>query len=143
MLIREGTAGTLRNFIVMGFKEYGINIDQAATVTQLLNGALTFGNGIVFNNGLIAGRTDLDLMAAPLAGNSTIRVGGTNDPGLINPYNHTDPNYRPASTTSLAMQLAPATPPNDGFFEIAPFIGALGTDPARDWTIGWTSYDRP
>ncbi|MCC7034142.1 MAG: hypothetical protein IT179_15075 [Acidobacteria bacterium] len=140
MLIREGTAGTFRNFIVLGFKEYGINIDQNATIAQLQNGALTFANGIVFGNGLIAGRTNLDSAAAPLAANPTIRVGGSNDPGLVDPFNHAAPNYRPASNTSLAMQLAPATPPNDGFFEIAPFIGALGPDAAQDWTLGWTSY---
>ncbi|MGE3189937.1 MAG: hypothetical protein AB7N90_09670, partial [Vicinamibacterales bacterium] len=59
MLIREGTAGTFRNFIVMGFKEYGINVDQSATQVQLASGALTFANGIIFNNGLISGRTNL------------------------------------------------------------------------------------
>ncbi|MDH4065992.1 MAG: hypothetical protein OEW19_16455, partial [Acidobacteriota bacterium] len=142
MLIREGTAGTFRNFIVLGFKEYGINIDQDSTVEQLRNGNLTFGNGIVFNNGLIAGRSNLDSNAAPLALIPTMRVGGSNDPGLIDPYNHTNPNYRPASNTSLALQLAPATPPNDGFFEIAPYIGALGLDPAQDWTVGWTNFEQ-
>lgn len=140
-LIREGTAGTLRNFIVIGFKEYGVNIDHTATIAQATSGALSFGNGIVFNNGLISSRTNLDSAAAPFLGsNATIRVGGANDPGLIDPYNHSAPNYRPASTTSLAMTLAPATPPNDGFFEIAQYIGALGPDPAQDWTLGWTSY---
>lgn len=143
MLIREGTAGTFRNFIVLGFKEFGINIDQAATVTQLNSGALTFANGIVFTNGLIAGRTNLDSMAAPLGSVASIRVGGATDPGLTDPFNHTNPNYRPASTTSLAMTLTPAIPPNDGFFEIAMYIGALGTDPAQDWTQGWTSFARP
>lgn len=140
-LIREGTAGTFRNFIIIGFKEYGINIDQNATIAQAENGALNFGNGIIFNNGLISGTANLDSAAAPfINGNSTIRVGGGNDPGLIDPYNHEAPNYRPASTTSLAMTLSPATPPNDGFFEIAPYIGALGPDPAQDWTLGWTDY---
>lgn len=141
MLIREGTAGTFRNFIIMGFKEWGLNIDQTATVAQATSGALTFGNAIIFNNGLIAGRANLDPMATPfITVNSTIRVGGSNDPGLIDPYNHDAPNYRPASMTSLAMTLTPAVPPNDGFFEIAQYIGALGPDPAQDWTQGWTSY---
>lgn len=141
MLIREGTAGTFRNFIIMGFKEWGLNIDQAATVAQAQSGALTFGNAIIFNNGLIAGRANLDPMAAPfITANPTIRVGGSNDPGLIDPYNHSAPNYRPASMTSLAMTLTPAVPPNDGFFEIANYIGAVGPDPAQDWTQGWTSF---
>lgn len=141
MLVREGTAGTFRNFIVTGFKEYGVNIDHSATIAQATSGALNFGNAIVFNNGLIAGRANLDSTALPILGtNPTILVGGSNNPGLVDPYNHASPNYRPASTTSLAMTHAPAVPPNDGFFEVAMFIGALGADPAQDWTTGWTSY---
>ncbi len=140
-LIREGSAGTFRNFIVMGFKEFGINIDQTATVTQATLGTLTFGNGIIFNNGLIAGRANLDPDSAPfITGNPTILVGGANDPGLIDPYNHTNPNYRPASNLSLAMTHPYATPPMDGFFEFAPYVGALSFDPAQDWTVGWTDF---
>lgn len=140
-LIREGTAGTFRNFIVMGFKEYGINVDQTATVAQLNSGALSFGNGILINNGLISGRTHLDAMAAPLGSNPSILVGGSNDPGLVDPYNHTNPNYQPASMTSLAMTHPAAVQPNDGFFEIALYIGAMA--PGQDWTAGWASFDRP
>ncbi|MGE0043524.1 MAG: T9SS C-terminal target domain-containing protein [Vicinamibacterales bacterium] len=146
MLIREGTAGTFRNFIVMGFKEYGINVDQSATQVQLASGALTFANGIIFNNGLISGRTNLDSAAAPIAGMPNILVGGSNDPGLVNPYDHYNPDYRPSSTASLAMTLTPATPPNDGFFEIAPYIGAFMPGDAGNWMAGgWTdfNYDRP
>jgi len=140
-LIREGTAGTFRNFIIMGFKEWGLNIDQSATVTQATTGALTFGNGIIFNNGLIAGRANLDPMAAPfIEADPTVLVGGANDPGLIDPYNHANPNYRPASILSLAMTHPAAPQPVDGFFEFAPYIGALSSDPAQDWTLEWTDY---
>jgi hypothetical protein len=141
MLIREGTAGTIRNFIVIGFKEYGVNIDQTATVTQLNNGTLSFANGIIYNNGLIAGRANLDPMAQPLASNSSILIGGSNDPGLVDPYNHTAPNYQPASNSSLAMTHQAAVQPNDGFFEIALYLGAMA--PGQDWTAGWTSFARP
>ena len=60
---------------------------------------------------------------------------------LIDPYNLTAPNWRPMPD-SPALTLAPATPPNDGFFEIALFRGALDADPAKDWTLGWTSYEQ-
>lgn len=139
MLIREGTAGTIRNFIVLGFKEYGINVDHNATIAQGQSGALSFDNGIVFNNGLIGGRTNLDSAAAPFINpKANIRVGGANDPGLVNPYDHANPDYRPTGPTSLAMQLTPATPPNDGFFEIAPYIGAF--DNVTNWMAGWTAF---
>jgi hypothetical protein len=37
--------------------------------------------------------------------------------------------------------MAPATPPNDGFFQVTSFIGALSPDPAQDWTReGWTDF---
>jgi hypothetical protein len=141
MLLREGTAATIRNFIVMGFKEFGINVDQTATVQQVRNGNLTLANGILFQNGLLSDRAHFDDDAAPFfAGSSTIRVG---DPGLIDPFNHEHPNYRPRGAATLAGgQLAPATPPNDGFFEVTTFIGALSPDPAQDWTRGWTDFEQ-
>lgn len=140
MIVREGTAGTFRNFIVMGFREWGINIDHGATVRQAELGNLTFGNGILFNNGLQRGRGHLDPDAARfIANNPTILIG--RDPGLIDPYNREVPNFRPAGAATLAGgQLAPAIPPNDGFFQAVPFIGALGPDPEEDWTTGWTTW---
>ena len=61
------------------------------------------------------------------------------DPELTDPYNQGNPNFRPRST-SPALFLPTAVPPNDGFFQIAQFIGALSSDPAADWTAGWTSF---
>jgi hypothetical protein len=142
MEIREGTAGTIRNFIVMGFKEYGIDFSNASTLTQARQGTLSLANGILFNNGILPGHGHFDSDATPfLTQVATILVN--RDPGLIDPYNHDAPNYRPASIATLAGgQLAPAIPPNDGFFEVTTFIGALSPDPAQDWTRGWTNFDR-
>jgi hypothetical protein len=61
------------------------------------------------------------------------------NPGLIAPFNRTAPNWRP-QPGSAALLRTPATPPNDGFFEIANFIGALGPDEEADWTQGWTTF---
>jgi hypothetical protein len=141
LLIREGTAGTLRNFIVLGFKEWGVNIDQNATIVQAEQGALTFRNGIVHGNGIVAGRGDLDAAAQPfLTAGEEIRF---DDPGLIDPYNHTSPNFRPFAGALAAGGMPAATPPGDGFFEAAPYVGALSPDPALDWTTGWTDYSAP
>jgi hypothetical protein len=138
--IREGTAGTFRNFIVMGFKEYGIDISNTLTIANGNSGALSFGSGILFNNAVLPGHADFDSDARKIpsiSSNPTVVAG---NPGLVAPYNHTNPDYRPASPTSLAMTLGFAIPPNDGFFEIAPYIGAVGPDPASDWTKGWTDF---
>ena len=140
MEIREGTAGTIRNFIVMGFKENGIDYSNTATLQQAALGTLSLGSGIVFGNGLLAGTANLDSNARPILSNvHSVLVGGANDPGLINPFDQASPNFRPAPG-SLAMIHSPALQPNDGFFDVALFIGALGPDPALDWTLGWTSY---
>jgi len=142
MELRAGTAGTIRNFIVMGWKEYGLDISETATITQAQIGALNFGNGIFFNNAVLPGRANLDSDSAKIpaiANNPTILFD--QDPGLIDPYNHLEPNFRPASTASLAMTAAAALPPNDGFFDMALYIGALSADPAQDWTqTGWADF---
>ena len=138
--IREGTAATIRNFIVMGFKENGIDYSNTSTVAQAAAGTLTLSHGIVFNNGSLAGANFDSDSRRFLPQVSTIREA---DPGLIDPYNLDNPNFRPSSVATLAGgQLAPATPPNDGFFEVTTFIGALSPDPALDWTHGWTNFDR-
>ena len=139
--IREGTAGIIRNFIVMGFKEYGIDFSNASTLNQWSSGALSLSNGIVFGNGRLPGTADLDGDSRPRVGAVSSVLVGT-DPGLIDPYNLDAPNFRPDIATPAGGQLAPATPPNDGFFEVTTFIGALSPDPALDWTQGWTNFDR-
>jgi hypothetical protein len=84
MEIREGAAG-IRNFIVMGFKENGIDYSSTATLQQAALGTLSLGNGIVFGNGLLAGTADSTRTPDRFSHVHSLLVGGTNDPGLINP----------------------------------------------------------
>jgi hypothetical protein len=42
--------------------------------------------------------------------------------------------------TLAGGQLAPIVPPNDGFFEVTTYIGAVAPAPADDWTRGWTAF---
>ncbi len=135
MILREGTAGIIRNFIVMGFKSDGIRVANTSTLAQVANGELSVRHGIVFQNG-----TNLPGNAATLvaAAGGTIDVV---DPQLIRPYDLINPGFRPApGSPPMLMSFEP--PPNDGFFEPAPFRGALSSDPAQDWTLGWTNYDQ-
>ena len=132
---REGTAGILRNFIVTGFKAAGLDVRNNSTLAQVASGDLSARHGIVFGN-----RPNLASGAATLvsaAGGSIAQA----DPELIRPFDHASPVFRPAPG-SPAVLLSSEVPPNDGFFEIAPFRGALNDDPAEDWTLGWTSYDQ-
>ena len=141
MLIREGTAGTFRNFVVTGFKEDGLDIDQAATFRQLDTGALEITHGIYFNNGP---NFDNDgsqaAVAAYVAATPTITVA---NPLLGDPFNLTNPNFRPAAFSPAVDGTLPfALPPNDGFFEVALYRGALQPGLATDWTQGWTNYEQ-
>ncbi|MBA3948690.1 MAG: hypothetical protein H0X44_01945 [Acidobacteria bacterium] len=133
MTLREGTAGTIRNAIVYGFKGNGVQVSTNATLAQAASGALSLKNTIIFNNG-----TNLHSSTAGLQANA----GGTlfiQDPQLLEPFNLTAPQFRPAPG-SPAMTLAFAVPPNDGFFEVARFIGALSATAEEDWTRGWTNF---
>ena len=142
MRLRVGTAGIIRNFIVMGFKDRGIDVRDAAALPLIANGTLAVTNGIIFQTG--SGGTgywgsSAQSAAGRAAWGSTIAEG--QDPQLVAPYNRTAPDWRPVAG-SPALTRTPAVPPIDGFFEFANFIGALGPDLANDWTRGWTFYGR-
>jgi hypothetical protein len=133
MTLREGTAGTLRNVIVIGFKTSGAAVSNASTQAQVRSGALSLANAILFGN-----RQNVPSSASTLvtANSGTIQQV---DPMLVDPFNLDAPDFRPRPD-SPALSLAPAIPPNDGFFEVALYRGALGEDPAKDWTRGWTTF---
>ena len=71
LLLREGTAATIRNFIIIGFKEGAIDIDHAATFDQVTSGELTLESGIVYGNCVVDGcdgefKPDSDDASAPI-----------------------------------------------------------------------------
>lgn len=136
LTLREGTAGTIRNFIVMGFKDRGVEVSTAATLGQAAIGALSLRNGILFGN-----NPNVHSSANTLVANADGTIAQV-DPELVDPFNHAAPDFRPRPG-SPAVRLAPAVPPNDGFFEIAQFLGALDVDPEKDWTRGWTNFEQP
>ena len=151
MLLREGTSATIRNFIVLGFKEASIDIDHTATYDQVDNGSLTLASGIIHGNCSVSGcdgqfRPDSDDAAATTPTKDFV-TGSANvsfaDPMLAAPFRLSNPDYRPAATSpALTGGVAPATPPNDGFFEVAQFIGAVGpAGGGKDtWWQGWTDF---
>ena len=141
MLLREGTAATIRNFIVTGFKEDGLDIDQAATFVQIAQGNLQMSHGIFFDNGPnFDDDSDEAAVAAYVAGIPTIDVI---DPALVAPFNLENPDFKPTPNSPAVDGTLPfAVAPNDGFFEVALYRGALSADPAADWTVGWTNYEQ-
>jgi hypothetical protein len=141
ILLREGTAATIRNSIVMGFKEVGLNINDSATFTVAAEGGIKLGNMIFFDN-------NPNFADDPGEGPFTTKEFAERNPTIVvmDPM----PDFRPQSESpAVNGELAVALPPNDGFFEPANFIGALTTSRDADpdvpylgnWLQGWTNFE--
>jgi hypothetical protein len=139
--IRRGTAFTLRNFLITGFKTSGPQIVDAATLNEINIGTSQMGNGVIWNIGTPANA--IHASVAPFVNSGRFpNIRANVDGGLsAECFNHENPNFQPTSVATLAGgQLAPALPPNDGFFEAVTYLGAVPPAPADDWTRGWTAY---
>jgi hypothetical protein len=137
ILLRVGTHGQFRNFIVTGFKNVGLEIRDDATFEGFNNGSLSLRGFLFFNNrnnnpNIAAGAT----LAAVQA--NGVKVQET-DPLLQDPFDDTAPDFRPAAG-SPALDAANVEPPfaNDSFFVATDFVGAF--DANEDWTLGWVNY---
>jgi hypothetical protein len=144
MLLREGTAGIMKNGIVTGFKEIGIEIDHRATFTQAAAGELVLESMIVHGNGQNFSTDGSESPAPPfttLQYMTTIAQNiSTANPELLDHLQLIGPDFRPSPTSPAATGAVPvaALPDDgDGFWEPAPFIGGMG--PTDDWTAGWTT----
>src|SRR5687767_8440958 len=137
--LRRGTAFTIRNFLVTGFKTVGFQISDTSTTAQVNNGTSQMGAGVAWN---IA--TPMHSSVTPFITSGrfpNVRTGV--DPGVSTAAcsNHEAPNFQPSSIATLAGgQMAPIQPPIDGFFEAVTFIGAVPPAPAANWMAGWTAF---
>jgi hypothetical protein len=137
--IRRGTAFTVRNFLVTGFKTTGFQIADANTLAQVENGTSQLGAGVFWN----IGTSPIHASIAPYVNSGRFPNVRSGVDGGLSPAcsDHANPNFQPVSSATLAGgQLTPIQPPNDGFFEPVSFIGAVPPPPADDWTRGWTSF---
>lgn len=144
--LRRGTAGELRNFIVTGFKDVGLELNGGVTLGLFNDNTLQIRGLITFNNGFApappttqgANFTTATSTALLAKGLGTLKVFET-DPLLVDPFDTVTPDFRPQAN-SPALVAANAEPPfpNDSFFVTANFIGAF--DGNEDWTLGWTNY---
>ena len=161
MLLREGTAATIRNFIITGFKEAAIDIDHPATFAQLSQGNLTLESGLMYGNCIVEGcqgqfKPDSDDAEAAV-GTMDYVTGAPNvylmdpvlgDPSYLCPFcpfDLIDPtrNFAPRGASPAVTGIVrPSVPPNDGFFDVANFIGAVGPPGSgqEDWFMGWTDF---
>jgi len=148
--LRRGTAFTIRNFLVTGFKATGFQISDGATVAQVDNGTSQMGAGVAWGvrnatTGVAGANMHSSVTPFITSGRfPSIRVGVTDAEAGIsaaNCSNHENPNFQPTGVATLAGgQITPIQPPNDGFFEAVTFIGAVPPAPADNWMTGWTSF---
>jgi hypothetical protein len=140
-IFRRGTAFTFRNFLITGFKTSGPQLETTNTATtgQVDNGTSQMGAGVIWGI-----PTPVHSSIAPYVTSGRFpNVVSNVDPGVSTTgcANHDAPNFQPSSIATLAGgQLAPILPPNDGFFEVTTYIGAVAPAPADDWTKGWSSF---
>lgn len=133
MLLREGTAGNLSNFVVVGFGDGCIDIDHSATFVNAgssatnLSGNLTMTNSAVDCAVNFVNAVDDNFSVATWfnsqAGNAEV------DTGMESTY-----------INSAAVNARPAKVQNDPWFDQTDYIGAV-KDVASDWTAGWTYKD--
>jgi hypothetical protein len=145
--IRRGTAFTIRNFLVTGFKTTGFQISDNSTLAQVNNGTSQMGAGVAWNirNSTtgVAGAAMHSSVTPFITSGRFPNVILNQDAGVPTTAcsNHAAPNFQPTSIATLAGgQLAPIQPPNDGFFDAVTFIGAVPPAPAENWMDGWTSF---
>ncbi|OFW18172.1 MAG: hypothetical protein A3H97_00925 [Acidobacteria bacterium RIFCSPLOWO2_02_FULL_65_29] len=138
--LRRGTALTLRNFLITGFKTTGLQMETTNTDTtgQVANGTTQIGAGVIWGIPTPAHSSVTPYITSARFPDVRLNVDGGLSPDC---FRHESPNFQPTSIATLAGgQLAPIVPPNDGFFEVTTYIGAVPPAPADDWTTGWTSY---
>jgi hypothetical protein len=136
MLLREGTAASIHNAVVVGFNERCFDIDQAETFAQAAAGDLVIENSI-FSCATLSipadDGTDPIVLDDFLLVDQTGNVSG--DPGLKQPFNTTAPDF---GATAAGAAGSGAVVPADAFFDDVAFKGGVGPD--VDWTAGWTAY---
>lgn len=128
-------------------------VSGQASAQLVVDGNLLFNNG---NTATVAGQfvgaptgASLTLCntAYSNAAYSAVQLGTVTfthnfyaDPLLPNAaFPNTRPNFQPLLGSPAYTQAL--TVPNDGFFEQVCYVGAIGPDPAGDWTQGWTYFD--
>ena len=150
--LRRGTAFTIRNFLITGFKSTGFQIETSNTATtgQIDNGTSQMGAGVSWNirnatTGVSGAAMHSSVTTYITSGRfPNIRTSATDAEVGVSTSGcstHDNPNFQPSGVATLAGgQIAPIQPPNDGFFDAVTYIGAVAPAPAENWMSGWTSF---
>ena len=126
MLLREGTAGTLRNGIVFDFNDNCLDVDQQETFDQVTNGELSIGS-LFFDCVADFSSDDDGFDEEGFFNGSANTVAGINSMnGLFAGVNE--------------QQVGVTAAPMDGFFDQTDYIGAFSYSESAgsNWALGWS-----
>ncbi len=150
MVIRRGTKGTIKNFVLQGFKLGAIDVRDSLTAANANDGSLNISNGVVFGCGA-DGNTNFPLddnedadktMSDSFDDNAFFTAADRKitiaDPKLGDAASRTKPNFVPAADSPAKD--GGDTPPSGAFWDTtATYRGAFEPG-GTDWTKGWTDY---
>ncbi len=146
MKLRRNTQLKIYNSVVMGFP-YGINVPDAATVTNATNGDL------------VVKSTSIQSATTPLRGSDATAVttwftaAGSNNNGsatrspsaigFVDVGDLHNPDARPTASSELATAGTDFTALTDGFWTSVSYRGAFDPSKSRSeqWDFAWTNYN--
>ena len=139
--LRRNSEMKILNSIFMDWKR-GLHIDGTAAEARAGEDALRFRNNIIAgcqpSNKIVTTSATFNhkKYVADNMNDTLISAAGI----LVNPYNYTAPDYRPA-TGSIALTNADFNDQGFPQFTATAFRGAFAPAPVAMWTDSWTNFD--
>jgi len=134
LTLRRGTAGTFKNFIVMGFKKKGLRLNNEATFDQAEAGTLVFDNSIFYDNNpnfdtATCDKTDdVCTYDYPYTTETFMTTKMQNnqeaDPKLGGPYDLEDPDFTRTATSKATRPKAAGAASKTAMTSMHPLIRA-------------------
>ena len=134
LLLRRGAGGVIYNAVVMGFGDQALDVDNSETLRQ----GLELRNSVFADNRESFSTDDDGIDEEDWFHTSGWGNRVVDDAELADAYDRSAPDFTPAPGSPLLT--GAATPPNDGFFTAADFVGAADPSGNDKWWEGWTSF---
>jgi hypothetical protein len=142
--LRRGAGGSYNNLLLLNWVDHGILLQDDPTFANLDSGDLKMDGVLMWMNGIASGAANT--LEGNVHADSVPFITGQRgtadnallaDPLLLNPFEYSAPDFRPA-LGSPVYRANWVQPPDDGFFDqSANFVGAFGE---VDWTEEWTMF---
>ncbi len=135
--LRRNTKESVYNSVIAGYPD-GVTVDGAGTETNALNNELQFKHNVISgctNSSVLAAATGTLIMNDWMTANSNTIYTENSSLMLNDPFNLTNPNFLPQSTSPLLIE---ADFTGLTGFDVVTYRGAFGTN---NWTSGWANFD--